>query len=381
MPRNVVINPYFDWAGDQQLRTPYHETLIYEAHVRGLTLRHPGVPEELRGSYAGLASPAIIEHLQRLGVTAIELMPVHQSVPEPILAERGLTNYWGYNTIGFFAPHQGYGSSAARARPRRRVQVDGQGAAPGGHRGHTRRGLQPHRRGRRTRADAQLPRHRQRRVLPARRRRPVGLPRLHRLRQQPQRAASARAPADHGLAAVLDRRDARRRVPVRPRLGAREGVARRRPAVCVLRPRAAGPAGVAGQAHRRAVGRRRGRVPGGQVPAAVDRVEREVPRHGARLLARIAWSAARAGVAADRVQRPVRDQRAAAGRIGELRDLPRRVHAARSRFATTTSTTRPTARTTTTAPTTTGRGTAAPKGRPTTRRSMRCANGRSGTSW
>jgi isoamylase len=113
MPRNVVINPYFDWAGDQQLRTPYHQTLIYEAHVRGLTLRHPGVPDELRGSYAGLASPAVIEHLQRLGVTAIELMPVHQFVPEPILAERGLTNYWGYNTIGFFAPHQGYGSASA----------------------------------------------------------------------------------------------------------------------------------------------------------------------------------------------------------------------------------------------------------------------------
>jgi isoamylase len=113
MPRTVVINPYFDWAGDQQLRTPYHQTLIYEAHVRGLTLRHPGVPPELRGTYAGLASSAIIEHLQRLGVTAIELMPVHQAVPEPVLVERGLTNYWGYNTIGFFAPHQGYGSSAA----------------------------------------------------------------------------------------------------------------------------------------------------------------------------------------------------------------------------------------------------------------------------
>jgi isoamylase len=113
MPRNVVINPYFDWAGDQQLRTPYHETLVYEAHVRSLTLRHPGVPPELRGSYAGLASPAIIEHLRRLGVTAIELMPVHQSVPEPILVERGLTNYWGYNTIGFFAPHQRYASATA----------------------------------------------------------------------------------------------------------------------------------------------------------------------------------------------------------------------------------------------------------------------------
>jgi isoamylase len=113
MPRNVVINPYFDWAGDQQLRTPYHDTLIYEAHVRGLTLRHPGVPPELRGSYGGLACPAIIEHLQRLGVTAIELMPVHQAVPEPVLVERGLTNYWGYNTIAFFAPHQRYGSAAA----------------------------------------------------------------------------------------------------------------------------------------------------------------------------------------------------------------------------------------------------------------------------
>ncbi len=113
MPKNIVINPYFDWAGDQQLRTPYHETLIYEAHVRGLTLRHPQVPPELRGSYAGLASPPVIDHLRRLGVTAIELMPVHQAVPEPFLVERGLTNYWGYNTIGFFAPHHGYASATA----------------------------------------------------------------------------------------------------------------------------------------------------------------------------------------------------------------------------------------------------------------------------
>ena len=113
MPRNVVINPYFDWAGDQRLRTPYHETLIYEAHVRGLTLRHPGVPADLRGTYAGLASPPVIEHLQRIGVTAIELMPVHQAVAEPVLTERGLTNYWGYNTIGFFAPHQRYGSATS----------------------------------------------------------------------------------------------------------------------------------------------------------------------------------------------------------------------------------------------------------------------------
>jgi isoamylase len=112
MPRSVVINPYFDWAGDRQPRTPYHQTVIYEAHVRGLTMRHPQVPAELRGTYSGLASPAIIDHLAKLGVTAIELMPVHQSVPEHQLAERGLTNYWGYNTIGFFAPHNVYSSSA-----------------------------------------------------------------------------------------------------------------------------------------------------------------------------------------------------------------------------------------------------------------------------
>ncbi len=112
MPRSVVINPYFDWADDRAPRTPYHETVIYEAHVRGLTLRNPDVPEELRGSYSGLASPAIIDHLTRLGVTAVELMPVHQFVPEQRLSERGLTNYWGYNTIGFFAPHNAYSSSA-----------------------------------------------------------------------------------------------------------------------------------------------------------------------------------------------------------------------------------------------------------------------------
>jgi isoamylase len=112
MPRNVVVNPYFDWTGDRQLRTPYHQTVIYEAHVRGLTIRHPQVPPELRGTYAGLGSPPVIEHLTRLGITAIELMPVHQSVPERELVARGLTNYWGYNTIGFFAPHNGYSGAA-----------------------------------------------------------------------------------------------------------------------------------------------------------------------------------------------------------------------------------------------------------------------------
>ncbi len=104
MPKSVVIDPGFDWGDDRHPRTPWHQTVIYELHVKGFTMRHPEVPEKLRGTYLGLASPAAIEHLTRLGVTAVELMPVHHCVTERALAARGLTNYWGYNTIGFFAP-------------------------------------------------------------------------------------------------------------------------------------------------------------------------------------------------------------------------------------------------------------------------------------
>jgi isoamylase len=111
MPVNVVVNPFFDWGDDRPPKIPYHETVIYEAHVRGLTLRHPDVPAEQRGTYAGLAHPAVIEHLTKLGVTAVELMPVHQFVPENQLSARGLTNFWGYNTIAFLAPHNGYASA------------------------------------------------------------------------------------------------------------------------------------------------------------------------------------------------------------------------------------------------------------------------------
>ena len=114
MPKNVVINPFFDWGNDRPPRIPYHETVIYEAHVRGLTLRHPEVPLQQRGTYAGLAHPAVIEHLRRIGVTAVELLPVHQFLAEQALVQRGLTNYWGYNTIGFLAPHNGYSSAGQR---------------------------------------------------------------------------------------------------------------------------------------------------------------------------------------------------------------------------------------------------------------------------
>jgi glycogen operon protein len=111
MPKAVVTNPYFDWDNDRAPRTPWHETLVYETHVKGMTVLHPGVPEELRGSYAGLASPPIIDHLKRLGVTAVELMPVHQFVHDDRLVKEGLRNYWGYNSIGYLAPHNEYSAS------------------------------------------------------------------------------------------------------------------------------------------------------------------------------------------------------------------------------------------------------------------------------
>ncbi|WP_307167480.1 glycogen debranching protein GlgX [Streptomyces rishiriensis] len=110
----VVTDAAFDWGDDQPPRRPYADTVIYEAHVRGLTRTHPEVPPALRGTYAGLAHPAVTEHLTSLGVTAIELMPVHQYVQDGVLTDRGLSNYWGYNTIGFFAPHNAYAAHGTR---------------------------------------------------------------------------------------------------------------------------------------------------------------------------------------------------------------------------------------------------------------------------
>ena len=108
--RSVVAQPFFDWGNDRRLEIPWNETVIYEVHVKGFTQQHPDVPPELRGTYAGLAHPAVIAHLKSLGVTAIELMPIHACIHDGHLVERGLSNYWGYNSIAFFAPHPGYAS-------------------------------------------------------------------------------------------------------------------------------------------------------------------------------------------------------------------------------------------------------------------------------
>ncbi|HEY8548432.1 MAG TPA: glycogen debranching protein GlgX [Vicinamibacterales bacterium] len=108
MPKAVVVDDGMDWEGDAPPNVPLHQSIIYEMHVKGFTARHPGIPEKLRGTYAGVAHPTSIEYLQRLGITAVELMPVHQFVHDAHLVERGLRNYWGYNTIGYFAPHNEY---------------------------------------------------------------------------------------------------------------------------------------------------------------------------------------------------------------------------------------------------------------------------------
>jgi|DEB0MinimDraft_3_1074331.scaffolds.fasta_scaffold00003_30 glycogen operon protein len=114
VPRSVAVGESFDWYGDTHPRIPWGDTVIYETHVRGISMQHPDVPEHLRGTYAGLAHPAVISHLTSLGVTAIELMPIHHFVDETHLLELGLTNYWGYNTLGFFAPHARYSAAGGR---------------------------------------------------------------------------------------------------------------------------------------------------------------------------------------------------------------------------------------------------------------------------
>ena len=217
VPRSVVANPYFDWSNDRPPRTPYHQSVIYEAHVRGLTMQHPAVPAGQRGTYAGLAHPAVVEHLLDLGVTAVELMPVHQFVSDGFLAERGLSNYWGYNTIGFFAPHNAYSSAGELGEqvPEFKAMV---------------RAL--HEAGLEVILDVVYNHTAEGNHLgPTLSFRGIDNATYYRLTAEPDRShyfdttgtgnslldeQPARAAADHGLAAVLGAGDARRRLPLRP---------------------------------------------------------------------------------------------------------------------------------------------------------------------
>jgi isoamylase len=117
VPRSLVVDTAFRWRDDERPWYRYADSVVYEVHVKGFTMRHPDIPPELRGTYAGLGHEVAIAHLKDLGVTTVELLPVHQSVPEAFLIQRGLTNYWGYNTIGFFAPHNGYSATVRAGQP------------------------------------------------------------------------------------------------------------------------------------------------------------------------------------------------------------------------------------------------------------------------
>ena len=220
----------FDWGDHERPRIPLSETIIYEVHVKGFTKLMEWVPEEFRGTYAGLAHPAAVEYLKNLGVTAVELLPIHQFVQDAHLAEKGLRNYWGYNSIGFFAPHNEYAATGDTGH-----QVDEfKGMVKALHAAglevildvvynHTAEGND-------LRPDLQLQGHRQPVVLPAGGRRRRALLRHHRHRQQLQRQPPRRTAAHHGLAALLGRGHAHRRVPLRPRDDADPPGRRRQPA-------------------------------------------------------------------------------------------------------------------------------------------------------
>jgi glycogen operon protein len=168
--KSVVINPFFDWTGDRLLRVPYNESVIYEAHVKGMTMRHPDIPDDVRGTYAGLAHPAMIRHFKKLGVTAVELLPVHQFVIDSTLQERSV-ELLGLQHHRLLRPAQRLRQLRRPQRAGAGVQDDGPSAAPRRDRGHPGRGLQPHRRGQPYGPNAVVSRYRQPRLLPPCRRR------------------------------------------------------------------------------------------------------------------------------------------------------------------------------------------------------------------
>ena len=202
-PLSVVVDEAFDWGDDRHPNVPWHRSVIYEVHTKGFTMRHPDVPKKLRGTYAGLATPAAIEHFKSLGVTAVELLPIHAFIDEGTLLGRKLTNYWGYNSIGYFAPDGRYSASNEPGAIVREVKQMVKTLHAAGHRGHPRCGVQPHRRGQPSRPDLQLRGIDNACVLSARRGSAALLHGLHRLRQQPERPPPAGLAAHHGQPALL----------------------------------------------------------------------------------------------------------------------------------------------------------------------------------
>ena len=325
-PKSQVVDSAFTWGDDHAPRIAWKDTVIYEAHVKGLTRLHPDVPPQLRGTYAGLASAPVLDHLRRLGVTAVNLLPVHTFVDDKRLVELGLRNYWGYNTIGFFAPDMRYSATGTLGEFKTMVKVlHGAGmevildvvynhTAEGNHFGPTLsfRGID----------NAVYYR------LAEDRRYYVDytgtgntLSTLHpivlRLIFDSLRYWVTEMHVDgfrFDLATTLAREqhafDPLRRV---------------------LRHRTPGPGAIAGQANRGAVGPGRRRLPGGRISARLVRLERPLPRRRALVLERRRRSGGRAREPPVRVERHLRAWRTRADRLDQLHYRARRLHAARPR--------------------------------------------------
>ena len=330
-------------------------------------MTHPEVREDLRGTYAGLASEPAIEHLLSLGVTAVELMPVHHNVSESFLHDRGYTNYWGYSTIGYLAPHSDYAATGTRGEQVREFK----GMVKALHRAgievildvvynHTAEGNH---------------------LGPMLSFRGVDNASYYRLvpddprfymdftgtgnSLNPVQPSVLRLIMDSLRYWVVDCHVDGFRFDLAERAGAR--VLRRRQTLRLLRRDPPGPDPQPGEADRRALGRRPGRLPGGQLPGAVGGVERHLPRLGAGFLARPGLGR-RLRRPLHRLQRPLPAGRPAAALLDQLRHRPRRLHPARPRLLRRQAQRRATTKATTAAPTTTAPGTRAPRGRPTTRR-------------
>jgi glycogen operon protein len=285
MPKCVVVDADFDWKEEKKVwrPVPWDRTILYETHVRGFTKLHPKVPENQRGTYAGMAVKEVIEYVKSLGVTSVELLPIIPS-STTVPAREKLTNYWGYNSIGFFAPDPRYAADPSKTLQEFKEMVARFHDA--GPRDHHRRGLQPHRGRQRARADALLQGHRQQLVLPADAGQEALLHQRHRHRQhaQPSHPLVIQMVCDSlrywaeemhvdGFRFDLGTILAREPGGFDTHNGFMKAVMQ-------------DPAARQGEADRRAVGLRPGRLPGRRLPAGLGGVERQVPRHGARLLAR-----------------------------------------------------------------------------------------------
>ena len=364
IPKCVVIDPRFDWEGDRRLRTPWNQTVIYEAHVKGFTMRRPGVREDLRGTYAGLAADDALAHLKQLGVTAVELLPVHHIADEDFLHPKGLTNYWGYSSIGFFAPHSGYAATGEGGQEVREFK----GMVKALHRAgievildvvynHTAEGnhLGPMLcfKGVDNKSYYRLTPEDERYYMDF-----TGTgnslnvvhPSVLRMIMDSLRYWVTECHVDgfrFDLASAL----ARELYDV-DRLSAFFDTIHQDPILSqvklIAEPWDVGP----------------GRLPGRQLPRPVVGVERDLPRHDARLLAR---PGRRRRVRAPLHRLVATSTRTTAGARSRRSTSSPRTTASRCATSspTTRSTTRPTRRTTATGPTTTGPGTAAPRGRPT----------------